>query len=361
MTPFEIEASREIREDLAIRLNATILPEQSPGPEWANGTPPRVVGEFVDYWRNDYDWDATAERLNRYEHLHVNLDGCQVHVLRKRARASGRLPVILTHGWPVTFNEMLPTVEALDGELDVIVPSLPGYAFSGVLPIPFREEAIAARWHKLMTEVLGYDRFLTYGEDVGAGISDWLAGKYPESVAGIIASHASLSARDRDGVELSDEERAFFASLDKQSESGYAHQQATRPDTLAVALTDSPAGLLSWLVEKYAAWGPGNRLEPYHPDEIITPVMLYWMTRSIGTSFRAYSESGSGGQHPIITVPASLIIQQHEAGYLRTLGEKSHRDIRAFEVLDRGGHFPAWKAPADIARAILALEEAVNT
>lgn len=299
--------------------------------------------------------------MNRYEHVRVNLDGCIVHVARARAGKPGRLPVILTHGWPVTFNEMLPTVEAIDGELDVIIPSLPGYIYSNALPVPFGYEAIADRWHVLMTEHLGYERYLTYGEDVGSGISDWLAAKYPSAVAGIVASHASFSARERDGVELSDDEQAFFASLDQPQERAYAHQQSTRPDTLAVSLTDSPAGLLSWLAEKYAAWGPGNRLEPYRPEEIVTPVMLFWITRSIGTSFRSYSETGSGKPHPIIDVPTALLIQQHEARYPRTLGEKSYRDIRSFDVLDHGGHFPAWKAPGDIARAIESLEQAVNT
>jgi epoxide hydrolase len=322
--------------------------------------PPHILADLISSWRDDYDWQAQQDRLNTYEQFIVDLDGCPVHFVRRRATNSGRLPVILTHGWPYTFAEMLPTLDALDGELDVVVPSLPGYIFSGTLPRTFQEEAIADRWHQLMTVVLGYDRYLTYGEDVGAGISDWLAGKYPSAVAGIVASHASFSARVREGVQLTDEEQAFFASLNQPEEGGYAHQQGTRPNTLAAALTDSPSGLLAWIAEKYAAWGAGDGLETFAVDDVLTPVMLYWITQSVGTSFRAYCEHGQDAPHPLIEVPASLIIQTRESGYPRSLGEKSYLDIRSFKRLERGGHFPAWETPDDVASAITDLERIVH-
>ncbi|QSB16243.1 epoxide hydrolase [Natronosporangium hydrolyticum] len=360
MQPFRLDVPSDVLDDLHRRLAATLLPLQTPGDDWSRGIPPHVLGELLTHWRERYDWRAREAALNGYEQFTVDLDGCRVHVLWRRGSAPGRLPVVLTHGWPYTFAEMLPTLDAIDGELDVVVPSLPGYAYSEVLPVPFAASAVAHRWQALMTEVLGYDRYLTYGEDVGAGVSDWLAGAYPQSVAGIVASHPSFSARSQEGVTLTDEEEAFYASLQGPAESGYAHQQGTRPDTLAAALTDSPAGLLAWIGEKFAAWSDGDRLERVNSDDLITTTMLYWVTRSIGTSFRAYCDPSDGDEHPLITVPASIIVQTHEAGYPRSLAEKSYLDIRAFTRLTRGGHFTAFEAPGEVADAILTLERQAN-
>ena len=360
MKPFRIHVPDDIRDDLYRRLEHTMLPTPTPGPAWSRGMPPDVLERLVRSWRSDFDWEAEEERLNRYEHAIVTIDGCDIHVARRRGEAQGRVPVILTHGWPYTFNEMLPTLEAIDGALDVVVPSLPGFTWSGVLPERWSDSAVARRWHTLMTDVLGYDRYITYGEDVGANISDRIAATYPDAVAGIVASHASFSARERDPDSLTAEEQAFFDAFNQPEESGYAHQQATRPDTLAAGLTDSPAGLLAWIAEKYAAWGPGGGLDHLAEREILTPAMLFWSTRSIGTSLRPYAEHQNEPPHPPIEVPAALVIQQRESTYPRSLGEKTYRDIRSFEVLEAGGHFPAWQAPHTIARTILALEESVR-
>lgn len=359
LEPFRIDVTPDVLNDLFRRLDATRLPIATPGEDWSRGIPVSVVERLVSAWRHRYDWPREQARLNSYEHFHVEIDGTRLHFLRHRAARPGRLPVILTHGWPYTFAEMLPTLDALQGEMDVIVPSLPGFGFSGTMPVPFTDEAVADRWYTLMTDVLGYDRFLTYGEDVGAYISDWTAAKYPHAVAGIVASHASWAAKDRPSTQITDEEQAFFDSIDDPDESGYAHLQATRPDTAAVGLTDSPAGLLAWLVEKYAAWGGSDALESFTDDALLTPVMLYWITGSIGTSFRPYSESRHGSPHPVIDVPASIIIQRREAGFPRSLAEKSYRDIRSFSTLRHGGHFPAWETPGEVVRAILELEAQV--
>ncbi|QNE37338.1 epoxide hydrolase family protein [Leifsonia shinshuensis] len=360
MEPFRIAVPDTVLADLDGRLRATILPGKSPGPDWSNGVPPEVLGGLIERWRRGYDWRAAERRLNRFEQFVVPIDGCEVHVVVARGRRPGRLPVVVTHGWPYSFASMLSLADALDGELDVVVPSLPGYGFSGVLPSGFSSAAVADRWDALMTTHLGYDRYLTYGEDVGAGVSDWLAGAHP-AVAGIVASHASFSGRSRPGVELDDAERAFLASVAPSAESGYAHQMGTRPDTLAAALIDSPSGLLAWIGEKVAAWSDGDGLSAFDPDDILTNVMVYWVTRSIGTSFRPYSESPDGDDlHPVVEAPASILIQTHESAYPRSLAEKSYADIRSFARLARGGHFTAWENPAAVAAAILALEAEVR-
>lgn len=345
-------------DDLRRRLDAAILPEPTPGPEWSNGIPPRVLRRLIDRWREGYDWRAFERRLEGYDQRMVDLDRCATHVVIATARHPGdAFPIILGHGWPYSFASMLDLADVLREERDVVIPSLPGYGWSAPLPEPYSSAAVAARWNALMTAALGHDRYLTYGEDVGAGVSDWLAASYPESVAGIVASHASFSGRSRPGVELTDEELAFLAAVAQPAESGYAHEQGTRPDTLAAALIDSPSGLLAWIAEKVAAWSDGDHLERFDDDDILTGVSVYWHSRSIGTSFRPYRESTDEDElHPLITVPASILIQRHEAAYPRSLAEKSYTDIRSFARLLRGGHFTAWEAPDAVAAAVRELE-----
>lgn len=354
---FRIDVPQPVLDDLHRRLEATILPEPTPGPEWSNGIPPRILAALVDRWSSGYDWRAFERRVAGYEQRMVDLDGCDVHVVRLPARRATGLPIVLTHGWPYSFASMLGLAHLLSEERDVVIPSLPGYGYSAVLPEPFSSPGVAHRWNALMTAELGYDRYLVYGEDVGAGVSDWLAGAHPESVAGIIAPHASFSARSRPGVELTEEEKEFLRSVARPEESGYAHQQGTRPDTLAAALLDSPSGLLAWIAEKVAAWSDGEGLEPFDVDDVLTNAALYWVTRSIGTSFRPYRESPDDDElHPLIEVPAAIVVQRHEAGYPRSLAEKSYTDIRSFERLERGGHFTAWEAPYAVARIVRELE-----
>jgi pimeloyl-ACP methyl ester carboxylesterase len=359
---FRLAVPQSTLDDLQRRLDAAILPEPTPGPDWSNGIPPRVLAELVDRWRGGYDWGAFEQRMERYEQRRVEIDGCTLHVVRATAQRPSGLPIVLTHGWPYSFASMLALADELSEERDVIVPSLPGYGFSGVLPEPFSSAGVARRFDALMTRDFGYPRYLTYGEDVGAGVSDWLAGSYPDSVAGIVASHASFSARSRPGVELTDEERAFLSSVSQPAESGYAHEQGTRPDTLAAALIDSPSGLLAWITEKVAAWSDGDGLERFDVDDVLTNAMIYWVTRSIGTSFRPYREEGPDDDlHPIVTVPAAILIQRHEAAYPRSLAEKSYSDIRSFDRLERGGHFTAWEAPTAVAEAVRGLETQIRT
>lgn len=354
---FRIDVPQAVLDDLQRRLDATILPEPTPGPDWSNGIPPRVLAGLLDRWRGGYDWRAFERRIGAYDQRMVELDGCAVHVVRVPARNARGLPIVLTHGWPYSFASMLDLADLLAEERDVVIPSLPGYGYSAVLPEPFSSAGVARRWDALMTSEFGYRRYFTYGEDVGAGVSDWLAGAYPDSVAGIVATHASFSARSRPGVELSDEERDFLRSVARAEESGYAHQQGTRPDTLAAALIDSPSGLLAWIAEKVAAWSDGDALERFDVDDVLTNVALYWVSRSIGTSFRPYRESPDGDElHPIVSVPAAVLIQRHEAAYPRSLAEKSYSDIHSFERLTSGGHFTAWEAPEAVARAVRELE-----
>lgn len=337
--------------DLRERLGKTRY--TTPAPSYA-GVPPERLRSIVEYWRDDFDWRNQEERLNSYPQFLADVGGTPVHFVHVRSATPGALPIILTHGWPYSFVEMLPLVDELR-DFDVVVPSLPGYGYSElpregqVIPT-----AVAETWHELMTSVLGYERFLTYGEDVGAGVSDWLAALHPESVIGIHASHAAFTPEERREGQ-SPAEAAFFVWLADtwKDASAYAAMQGTRPDTLGAALADSPAGLATWIIEKLEEWSDGD--EAFTLDQLLTTVTLYWVTNTIGSSFRAYFDHGQEPPLPVITVPAGVSVQRHESEYPREMAERNYADLRFFTKLERGGHFAAAEAPVALAADIRAL------
>jgi pimeloyl-ACP methyl ester carboxylesterase len=265
------------------------------------------------------------------------------------------------HGWPHTFALQLELAERLP-DFDVVLPSFPGFAFSTpYADDPVTETRLAHTMHTLMTDVLGYQRYVTYGEDVSANVNDLLAATYPHAVRGIVATHAHFPAR-QEREELTDPGvAAFFGRLaaDHAANGGYGHIQATRPDTLATALNDSPAGLLAWIVEKIVEWADVPAVDPaaierrISRERLLTEAMIYWMTQSIGSSFRPYYEGAdTPAPMPPVIVPAAVFIQRHEHDYPEVLARQFYRDLRVFERLPEGGHFTAAEIPDDLARRI---------
>ncbi|MFS0713882.1 epoxide hydrolase family protein [Microbacterium sp. 2P01SA-2] len=341
-------------ERLRQRLHDAELPHQSPGEDWSRGIPSLVLDRLRKRWSSGYDWRPYEQALNREEHSFHPSEIGPIHYVHRRGDAEA-LPVLAIHGWPYSYAQLLPMADALNGAHAVIAPSLPGFGHSPASTQPYSARRIAEAFHHLMVDGLGHKRYIVYGEDMGAPVADWIAGLYPGSVAGIVASHPSFSAQARPGTVLTTAEREFLLQTRNSAESGYAHQQGTRPDTLAAALLDSPLGLLAWIAEKIAAWSHGGHATEFSnlsDDDVLNVVSLYWHTRSIGTSFRSYAEPDDFDDHPIISVPASILVNTHESGYPESLAEKSYTDIRCFERLERSGHFTAWEDPAAIAAAI---------
>jgi pimeloyl-ACP methyl ester carboxylesterase len=368
ITPYEVAVDQAVLDDLGARLRATRWPDPAPGPAWSQGTDLDYLRDLVAYWRDGFDWRAQEERLNRYDHFVADIDDVRVHVVHQ---SSGKPPLVLTHGWPSSFVELLPLVDRLSDRFDVVVPSLPGYGFSSR---PARTGVdrveVAQLWHRLM-QGLGYERYGAHGGDFGAGVATYLALTEPARVTGIHLSTPELTPYLGPGsAPLSARERAYLDHLERwdETERGYSSIQSTRPQTLGYALTDSPAGLAAWLVEKWRAWSDsgGDVDARIGRDHLLTTITLYWVTGSITSSMRDYLDnrwhSVPIGPDDKVTAPTGMAVFANEfvpeGEPPRELYERLY-NIRRWTVFPRGGHFAAAEEPDLLADDIRAHFDAV--
>ncbi|MCZ4126214.1 epoxide hydrolase family protein [Streptomyces sp. H39-S7] len=371
MKPFTIDVPETVLADLKVRLARTRLPTRTPGDRWAAGTDPDYLRELLGYWVDGFDWRARERWLNSFPQYLADVGGQTVHFAHVRGvRTAGGpapLPLVVTHGWPYSFAEMLPLVSLLTDPaahggdagdaFDVVVPSLPGFGYS-TLPQsgPVTGPAVAETWARLMTDVLGYPRFGTYGEDIGSSVSHWIAATHPDEVIGIHVAQAAYPPVERSG-DLTAAEQKFlaWAAAKWEGATAYAELQSTRPDTLAAALLDSPSGLAAWMVEKFQAWSDceGDVERRFRKDDLLTTIMIYWATGTIGSSFRPYfDQRDSRLPLPVLTVPAGITIGVGDLGMPRSLAERTYADIRYWHDLPAGGHFVANEEPGLVAADI---------
>jgi pimeloyl-ACP methyl ester carboxylesterase len=365
---FQIHVPDVDLDDLRQRLANTRLPRAPAAEPWESGVDYEYLRDLVDYWKSGFDWRHQEDRLNEFPQYMSVIEGQEVHHVHVRAdrdRYSNAIPIILSHGWPYSFVEFLDFSKRLSDPLifggsandafDVVIPSLPGYGYSPPLVDDyFTDYAVAALWHRLMVDELQYERYATYGEDVGTSISDWMGALYPDSVVGLFATHAAFPP-DKRSENLTKAEQDFRDWLsDKwRTARGYSAVQSTRPDTLAVGLNDSPSGLLAWLVEKFHEWSGPHFDQSWTPDDILTTTSLYWFTQSIGTSFLPYFH---GRVHdkpiPLVDVPVGVAVQWGERGFPREYAERTYTDLRNWTELPSGGHFTAKQSPDLVASAM---------
>jgi pimeloyl-ACP methyl ester carboxylesterase len=366
--PFRIGIPEDDLTDLHRRLAEYRAPTAIAGEPWESGVDHRVLGDLVDYWKAGFDWRAREAWLGTFPQFLVEVAGHQVHLVWVRANRDlyrDPIPIVLSHGWPYSFIEFLDFSRRLSDPLshgggaaaafDVVIPSLPGHGYTPALDdTAFTGDVVARLWHHLMTEGLGYERYASYGEDVGTTVSDWMAALFPDEVIGLFATHAAFPPEERSG-NLSPAEEEFRAWLDEKwrSASAYSAIQSTRPDTLAVGLNDSPAGLLAWILEKFHEWSGPGFAEAWSDDDILTTVSLYWFTGTIGSSFLPYYH---GRRHerpvPLVEVPVGVAVQWGERGFPREYAERTYTDVRQWEDLPEGGHFTAKQSPDRVAEAM---------
>lgn len=378
---FAIDISDAVLTDLASRLEATRWPDELENSGWEYGTSQAYMRSLTEYWRRGYDWRREEAALNAFPQYRVALDGLNIHFVHVRGKSAAPLPLIITHGWPGSFVEMLKIIPLLTDPaahggsagdaFDVVIPSLPGFGFSdrprarGMDP-----QRIAALWARLMEE-LGYQRFGAQGGDWGSTVSTGLGLGHAERMIGIHLNYiagrflfgGSLNQTPEDDVA-----RAYFEELRGwwDAEGGYSHEQGTKPQTLSYGLNDSPVGLAAWVIEKFRRWSDcgGDVESAFSRDELLTNVMIYWATETIGSSARLYYESR---QRPLslsrsnyVKPPVAVALFPKEIAMPpRALAERGLNIVRWTEM-PRGGHFAAMEQPELLAKDVRAFFRALR-
>jgi len=369
---FTIQIPHAVLTDLAHRLDATRWPDEIEGAGWEFGSNLSYIRSLTDYWRHGYDWRREEAALNQLPHYRIALDGFHIHFVHIRGKGpASPMPLILTHGWPGSFLEMIKLIPMLtdpaahggrtEDAFDVVVPSLPGYGFSdrpsarGMDP-----KKIAELWARLMRE-LGYVRFGAQGGDWGSAVSIALGLDYAERIIGIhlnyIAGRFLLGGtlnhtpEDDLGRTYVEQLRAWY-----EAEGGYSHEQGTKPQTLSYGLNDSPVGLAAWIVEKFRSWSDcgGDVESVFTRDELLTNVMIYWVTETIHSSARLYHESRqrplSLSQTNRVVPPVAVALFPKEIPVPpRALAERG-LNVARWTEMPRGDHFAAMEQPELLAK-----------
>jgi pimeloyl-ACP methyl ester carboxylesterase len=360
LTPFLVDVPEAELEDLRVRLGRTRWAEPETVADWSQGVPVAYLRDLCEYWREDYDWRRTQARLNAIPQFRTEIDGVRIHFLHARSPHPDALPLLITHGWPGSVVEFLDVIGPLvdppryggsaADAFDVVCPSLPGYGFSDKPDRPgWGTRRIAAAWSELMAR-LGYDRYGAQGGDWGSIVTLRLAEQDAGRLAGIHLNSLLVPRTDMEG-ELAEDERAALADFGQHRrwDTGYSKQQATRPQTLGYGLVDSPVAQCAWIVEKLWAWTDcdGHPENVLTRDEILDNVMLYWLPGTGASSARLYWESYRDIELESIAVPAGYSVFPKEILRVsRRWAERRFSDLRHWNELDRGGHFPAFEQPA---------------
>jgi pimeloyl-ACP methyl ester carboxylesterase len=376
--PFSVAVDAAVTDDLRARVRRARLPEAAPGRPWTQGTDRDWLAGLLDYWADAFDWQAAERQLNRIAHYRARIGEAEVHFVHQRARHGGGIPIILGHGWPSCFAELLPLVPPLTDPaahgiegpaFDVVIPSLPGYGFS---PRPdvtggVTYQYVAGLWHRLMRG-LGYPRYAAGGGDFGSGIATFMALADPAPIIGLHLTNLELIPYTGPGSRpLSPAEEQFLEQARQwdETERGYTAIQSTRPQTLGYALNDSPAGLAAWILEKWRGWSDcGGDLESrFSLDFLLTVVTLYWVTGTITSSMRDYYDNRRWQGEPRLSPDDAVRVPTAVAVFPRMLipegqppREWAERlyDIRRWTVMPRGGHFAPAEEPQLVARDIAA-------
>ncbi|MGC4993300.1 epoxide hydrolase family protein [Nocardia salmonicida] len=360
ITPFRIDIPQANLDDLHRRLDETRWPDGVAGVGWSQGIPLDYTRELAGYWRNTYDWRAQEARLNSFPQFRTEIDGHDVHFVHVRSAEPEALPLVLTHGWPGSIVEFLDVIGPLtdpvahggraEDAFHVVVPTIPGYGFSGPA-VGWSTTRAAHAWAQLMAR-LGYDRYVAHGEDTGAAISRELAVIDAEHLLALHVTMIASATVTPETADLDDpaEKRALELAQRAHYELGaYALLQASRPQTLSYALADSPVGQLAWIVERFKDWTDSTDApeDAVDRDAMLTNVMIYWLNGTAGSSARYYYEGAAnwGRAEPATDVPVAVAVMPFDLGVpVRRMAERNHNIVRWTEF-ERGGHFAAMEEP----------------
>jgi pimeloyl-ACP methyl ester carboxylesterase len=362
--PFRIDVPDQTLEQIRTQVADYPWHEMPDDGGWAYGTPLGYMKELCAYWINEFDWRKQEAAINRFSHFIAPVEGIDLHFIQEKGDGPSPLPLIISHGWPGSIVEFLDIIQPLahpqrfggseDDAFDVIVPSLPGFGFSGRPARPIGPRKMANLFNQLMTDVLGYPNYLAQGGDWGGAISSWLGFEHAPACQAI---HINiLTMRHPDGPHGPEEEAwAVQFEHDQSLENGYRTQQATKPQTLSYAMMDSPVGVAAWIIEKFNSWSDtdGDNIESAHTkDSLLTNIMVYLVTRTFNTaSWIYYGRREEGGRllstdNRRVEVPtaAALFPAELLAWPPRSYVERLY-NITHWSEMPRGGHFAALEEP----------------
>ncbi len=355
LRPFTIAVPQADLDDLQARLALTRWPEKETVDDWDQGIPLSYVQELVTSWRTSYDWRRCEARLNALPNFLAEIDGLDIHFIHVRSDNPAARPIIMTHGWPGSVLEFMDVIEPLSRDYHLVIPSLPGYGFSGKPTTPGWDVAQTARaWDQLMRG-LGYDRYFAQGGDWGAVVTDNIGQQNLGACAGI---HLNMVVARPDPAtmgELTAREQAALARMNwyRTKDHGYSSIQSTRPQTIGYALADSPVGQLAWIIEKFHGWsdcadasGVSHPENVFSRDHLLDSVMLYWLTNSAASSARLYWHSFNSQSAADITIPVGGTVAPFEIfGTSRRWAAQRMKTIVYWSEPERGGHFLAMERP----------------
>jgi len=356
---FTINISQDKLDDLSLRLQQTRWPEKETPNDWSQGTPLSYMKEVCDYWLNEYDWKKEESTLNEFPQFITEINGLDIHFVHLKSPHPDAKPLIITHGWPGSITEFLkvirpladPTIDGGDPKdaFHVITPSLPGFGFSGKPKEPgFGVEKIASTFSELMQN-LGYEKYFAQGGDWGSAVTTAL-GMQDVNCQAIHLNMAVVTPDPETFDDLTEFEQAAIQSFQfyQDSDSGYSKQQSTRPQTLGYGLTDSPIGQAAWIIEKFYQWTDcdGHPENVISRDELLTNIMMYWLTETAASSAKLYWESFGEFNGSEVTTPTGVSIYPKEIfrASERWL-KKRYTNLKYYNVLQEGGHFAAFEKP----------------
>lgn len=357
--PFSVKVPQRVLDDLSSRLKNVRWPDEITDSVWNYGANLSYMKELTTYWFKTFDWRKVEHNINAHPNFIADIDGIKIHFIHIKGKGKKSIPLIITHGWPGSFLEMMKLIPLLtndpDLSFDLVIPSVIGFGFSDKSSrAGCNSDFIANLWHKLMTK-LGYAKYGVQGGDIGAGISTWLSLKHPKNIIGLHLNYIPGSYKPfmQEKEQLTVEVKEFQKDAGRwlSQEGSYAQQHSSKPITLAYGLNDSPVGLCAWIVEKFHGWSDNNGSieNAFSKDELLANVTLYWITQTIHSSIRIYNENS---KHPLIfgvgdfvKIPVGFAKFPKELPTPpRSYIEKGF-NIRHWTEMPAGGHFAAAEQP----------------
>lgn len=355
VNPFQINVSQSVLDDLSNRIRHTRWPETGEGAGWAYGTDPVYLKELLTYWGESYDWRKQEEELNKYPQFTTEIEGIQIHFAHVKGKNKNSQPLLLIHGWPDSyyrFHKIISLLSEGEHSFDLIIPSIPGFGFSGHRAV--NSDVTAGIFHHLMTDTLSYEQYFIAGGDMGSVIAKSMANQFPDAVKAIHITDVGYPTGQEDWSVMTPAEQEFGQRIQHWffTEGAFNMIQSTKPQSLSYGLNDSPAGLAGWIIEKFNSWSDnGGHIEnSFSKDELLTNIMIYWVTQTIDSSVKTYAENAgaayTGGlkSSQKVTVPTGVSLFPGEAQFPKEWAERMV-NLVSYKKLDKGGHFAPMELP----------------